>query len=516
MTTVEPGHVFVVHADLTKLACDVYLVPTDVHLWVTGHWHAFGTPLSQNPPGWANDGRRVTDLAPAHDGEALVGWVNTGSLPDRDPVDWLTEGVRQALDEAGKRLAGRTPRHGRVRPLVGLPVFGIGEGGFGGKRGEVLGELFGFLADYVRTVEFDVAFVCRRRSDYAALQNQPQRLVAADASLSADHLVEAERLGAMVRERNLVLFLGAGVSMPAGLPDWPTLLQQLASAPVSQDDDLLDLAQAVRSALDQDEFHRKLTEALRRDQHALGHGLLASLRADEVVTTNFDDLYELAAGATFEPRNLDVLPWDRAASGSPWLLKMHGGIGRSHVILTRSDYQGFDENWRPVAAIVQALLMTKHMLFVGYSLSDENFIELGRGVSRVLTATTTSDGHPPERRLVGTVVTLAQREELARTWQDDLRVVTIDPSTAKPSNVSARRLEIFLDRIAAVAAQDERSYVLDERYEHLLRDGVARELAAECRALARRLEATDDPAWAPITDTLRALGARPNPRKTEA
>ncbi len=34
----ETGHVFVVHADLTKLACDYYLIPTDADLDVGRHW----------------------------------------------------------------------------------------------------------------------------------------------------------------------------------------------------------------------------------------------------------------------------------------------------------------------------------------------------------------------------------------------------------------------------------------------------------------------------------------------
>lgn len=109
--------------------------------------------------------------------------------------------------------------------------------------------------------------------------------------------------------------------------------------------------------------------ALKRSEYALGHALLASLRVEEVVTTDFDDLYEQAAEVTFEPRGLRVLPWQRVAPNMPWLLKLHGGVEHDHVVFTREDYLTFEETWRPLASIVQTLLMTRHMLF-GYSLSE--------------------------------------------------------------------------------------------------------------------------------------------------
>lgn len=502
----SPGHVFVVHADLTKLACDEYLIPTDVHRHVTGHWGVFGRPGAV-PDGWGDDGRRVTDPVEKEAGESrrLVRWVNTGSVEGRDPVGWVAEGLRQALAAAASDLRGRPPRYGRARPLLGLPLFGVGAGGFDGVRGEVLAALLAVAHEAARHAPFDIVFVCYRRADYAAMQSRPTRLNAVDSLLTQEHLRVADDLGRMAREGRLVLFLGAGVSVPAGLPGWKDLLRQLAQRAERADfptDDLLDSAQAIRSALGEEEYGKALHDVLHRPQHALGHGLLASLKVRESITTNFDDLYEQAATVPFE-RDFEVLPWDRLQAGS-WLLKMHGGINRPHVILTREDYASFDERWRPVASILQALLVTRYVLFVGFSLDDENFTRLGTDVSRLLSETTGADGTVMHRE-VGTVLTLGPRPELSKRWGKDLRVTALGDES-DPTPEAGRRLEIFLDRIAAAAASQERSYLLDPRYEELLESPVDRQLADELRAIAKRL-ADAGRAWDPLREVLGVLGA---------
>lgn len=501
-----PGHVFVVHADLTKLACDEYLIPTDVHRQVTGHWRAFGPP-GPVPEGWGDDGRRVTEPRElsAEESRWLVRWVNTGSVKGRDPVDWVAEGLRQALAAATSDLRDRAPRYGRARPLLGMPLFGVGEGGFDGVRGKVLAALLAVAQEFARDAAFDIVFVCYRRADYAAMQSRTARLDATASLLSEEHRRAADDLGKKARDGSLVLFLGAGVSVPAGLPGWKDLLAQLAARAEGVDlrtDDLLDAAQAIRSAMGDAAYGKALHEVLHRPQHALGHGLLASLKVRESITTNFDDLYEQAAAVPFAG-HFRVLPWERAQAGA-WLLKMHGGIKRPHVILTREDYTSFDERWRPVASIVQALLVARYVMFVGFSLEDDNFIRLGTDVSRLLSETTTPDGAVSHRE-VGSVLTLGPRPELVKRWGGDLRVVAIGEDPA-PTPEAGRRLEIFLDRVAASAASEERSYLLDPRYDELLPDQSARELAAELRAIARRLSGAG-PAWDQVEDVLEALGA---------
>lgn len=52
-----------------------------------------------------------------------------------------------------------------------------------------------------------------------------------------------------------------------------------------------------------------------------------------------------------------------------WLLKMHGCVTRpDEIVLSRDDYMSYDRARSALGGMVQAMLMTKHMLFVGFSL----------------------------------------------------------------------------------------------------------------------------------------------------
>src|SRR5262249_8070865 len=107
-------------------------------------------------------------------------------------------------------------------------------------------------------------------------------------------------------------------------------------------------------------------------RHALGHALLARMPVDEVVTTNYDDLFARAGTAAGRP--CAVLPGGAIRRGERWILKMHGTVQRPEtIVLTRADYLRFQETRSALAGIVQALLLTRHMLFVGFSLHDDNF-----------------------------------------------------------------------------------------------------------------------------------------------
>ncbi len=207
------------------------------------------------------------------------------------------------------------------------------------------------------------------------------------------------------------------------------------------------------------QFRESLHPELSQPLHAIGHALLASLRTTEAITTNFDALYEQACTATFDelPRKL---PWERAKPGQPWLLKMHGDVDSENLVLSRDEFLGYDTLWRPLASMVQTAMMTRHVLFAGFSLNDENFVRLGRDVSLLLDRMNLD-------RVVGTVLPLRHEPMLTALWGEDLRHVPMaTPETDSPA--ASRLLDIFLDQVAMNAASDERSYLLDSRYAALV------------------------------------------------
>lgn len=277
--------------------------------------------------------------------------------------------------------------------------------------------------------------------------------------------------------------------------------------------------------LDQAEYlERRLGGRLQReiralcavDHYALGHALLAGLHCREVVTTNFDDLFERAVRAADDPaRSLCILPWARPQRNEPWLLKMHGDVAhRRSIVLTRGDFVRYDVRRRPVASMVQTLLVSRHLLVVGASMTDDNVLRLAYEVTEFLR-------HHGVSQELGTVLTLQSKPIPACLWHGKFRYVAASddevdfgdsPEVAPREAAPARDLEILLDAISMYAS-DTGPYLLDARYEHLLDDGE-RDLAAAARALAKLLDergADGHDRWARLRDLLHDLGLRDLP-----
>jgi hypothetical protein len=322
-------------------------------------------------------------------------------------------------------------------------------------------------------------------------------------------MAQAERLGVVARTGGLVLFLGAGISQPAGLPSWPDLIRRLAERSqsyVGRSDELLAIP-AVDAArlLEKDlgpQFRTSLRRELSQPLHAIGHALLASLRTTEAITTNFDALYEQACTATFDERPRK-LPWEKAEPGRPWLLKMHGDVDSENLVLSRDEFLGYDTLWRPLASMVQTSMMTRHVLFVGFSLNDENFVRLGRDVSLLL-------GRMKLDRVVGTVLTLRHEPMLTALWGEDLWHVPM-ATPEIDSSVASRLLDIFLDQVAMNAASNERSYLLDSRYAALV-DDADRSVIKKLIELGQTVHTEDDGRWRDVAELLKRYGYHSPPR----
>lgn len=83
------------------------------------------------------------------------------------------------------------------------------------------------------------------------------------------------------------------------------------------------------------------------------------------------------------PGTLSVLPILPKQHSKRWLLKMHGCVSiPREIVFTRKDYIRYAETNAALGGILQALMMTKHMLFVGFSLQDDNFHRLFDSVQR--------------------------------------------------------------------------------------------------------------------------------------
>jgi len=500
MTTNSLGHVFVVHGDLTKLACDAVIVPTDRNGVVEPYWGRFA---ATDVPAFDPVTPRVS--RPRRVAHQVVRFVDVGATEATADLDWLRDGLRQGLTALAADVSQESwrPRHGRARPLLAMPVVGVGKGGFGSVRGEALRTV---LDEALRTAASgpDIAIACLGRADYAALQSR--RVTGDWPDLAEEQVTAADALGEAVREGSVAMFLGAGVSKAAGLPDWTELLADVASRagvdlPEVRDDltvdDLPRFASILRQRLGKPEFEGRLRQSLASDGYAVAHALVASMRIEEVVTTNFDDLYERACDTTFQPKGLCVLPWNRMPRRRPWLLKLHGDLRAGDLVFTSEDYKRFGEEHGVLGAVVQSLLVTRNLVFVGYSMRDVDFLDLARGVAGAFQRSGAED------RRIGTVLSLGPPESDSPIHTiGQVQVVIVGDGDPIVSASDARRLEIFLDRIAWSAARTESSWVLDPAYRALLSEDDGPLVDA---LLA--LPPIDSERWQRLRDLLEEYGA---------
>ena len=118
----------------------------------------------------------------------------------------------------------------------------------------------------------------------------------------------------------------------------------------------------------------------------------------------------------------------------------------------------------------------RHMMFVGYSLQDEDFQEL---MHEVRTARGDAGGGR------GTVLTLFHDDLERDIWAGDLDVVPVMSVTADDGvevEVAARELEVFLDLVGHLATTSA-AFFLDPTYSRLSED--EKDLRETLQALSR-------------------------------
>jgi hypothetical protein len=513
------GHVFVVGADLRRLVCDDVLVPTDRSLRVTPEWRGLlpddvvasedhddlcldlawrgGERVLQVPGGWAGD--RSQQLW-------LVDTVDDRERDAEDALRWIVDGAREALAAVAQRQVAE-PVHGRARRLVALPALGTGWGGAAGQRGRLLQQLLPVLREGAAEHGFDVALVLRGPSDLAAAQ-RVRRAEPVGWDLPGHLRERAEDLGERARRGELAAFVGAGVSAAAGLPTWEQLLDELAER--SGLDEALraglsrlpaqDAAALLARELGREQLEGFVKERFGPGQYALAHALIADLPVQEFVTTNYDPLVELAAADI--GRDLSVLPFEDAVPGRPWLLKLHGDAAHPEsIVLTREEYLQFGDSRAALAGVLHSLLLTRHVLFVGTSMQDDDLIRIAHQVRSAIQAR----GAAPRRRS-GTV--LALRDDPARVllWEQDVQTVAMAPADTPPAE-AARLLEVLLDLIGCLSTPPT-GYLLDPAYRGML-DAEERALAEALEQVERVVpEGETASATAEVVALLRRLGAQ--------
>lgn len=525
------GHVFVTWNDLTTLACDAWLLPTDAAHTMERSWLA---PVKDKPwpvrsEAWMQRRERSCPMPDWDATKAPWPWVTNVGATAKEPVHWFVEGALEFVRKASEALSGESRFLGRERPLLALPFVGTRHGGAEMKAGGIVDRLLKDLEAETRHSSHpsDVALVAYSAPAFAAAQAMRRKLGTAWDALDPCIKEQGNELAQTALRNQLVLFIGAGVSKAAKGPSWGELLNKLADAAglsTAEREDFnrlgaLDQATVVERRTMPDKglsvkqtLGARIKDLVDLKRPSLAHTLLAALPVKQAVTTNYDRLFEIACEGLKDP--ISVLPHAPDADAKRWILKLHGCVTRvEDIVLTREDYLRYEQQRAALAGIVQALLITHQLLFVGFSLTDDNFHRIADAVRRALDPYSTN---VKAANKFGTALTLDRSPLRQELWGHDLAWISMaDPGSKPQDEVEqqkqtarlARRQEIFLDYVLAHATTAS-NHLLKSGFEGVLDDEQSA-LREKLLSLAEIRPSPNDAAWCKVRDLWVELGHAP-------
>ena len=193
------------------------------------------------------------------------------------------------------------------------------------------------------------------------------------------------------------IFVGAGISQAAGLPNWTGLLKELidlaenvsykpnrefldnCNSLLNDPSKFLILAQELKDFLG-DSFRKYIIKRFADEcpPPIAVHSELIKYPYQFIITTNYDTLLENAYVKEFGKqakvhsfKDSPDIAYD-LWNNRPFILKAHGDANKSQqgIILTETDYRQILFQERGYQSILQSLFTTKTVLFLGSSLSD--------------------------------------------------------------------------------------------------------------------------------------------------
>lgn len=591
------GHLFIIESNLLSLQCTDRIVSGareqgDGLLMPSWTWRRQGIHEQGTTAQGEKNGVRLWDEGKQRNG-ALQPEPNTWVVEVTDVAAF--NGIQRLMNRLTECIALIAERHERHPPqwngqnvslLIALPFLSTGLGGAAERRDEVLSGLLQALDRAAQTHGAAVVLVFNPAPYLAPLTPsasesesttaaKPEGLPPTDArdqftlasygssaystaralrrqmiNSSAASNPILSRLRPFADAGRLAVFIGAGVSLSAGLPSWYGLLESLHQKCVAEGGkpppwdklaklDPLLLAQvlveywtgetrAQRTA----NLHRAAEGMLCANRFSLQHALLVQLTVRDFITLNFDDLLEQASLAA--ARDMAVIPandrrgWGRH-DAQRRLLKMHGSVSidgeiktpKRKLVLTAQDYLRFAESANALGGAVQGLMLSHHLLFVGFGMTDPNFLRIHNNVARMLPDLPQSESRTdamPEisalEKPIGTALLVENQDwkvDFANRHLDGIWCVRPNVTlVASPENDrildDARELEILLDHLVTLT-DDSVSYASDERLMALLYPGdrdLARAIAdlpmpenesplgREVEALRRRTGLSDE------------------------
>ncbi|MEC3335016.1 SIR2 family protein [Bacillus cereus] len=197
----------------------------------------------------------------------------------------------------------------------------------------------------------------------------------------------------------IVPFLGSGVSIPLGLPDWGGLIWEMKEKLSKQDDQdyfetlmnkgdflgALDLVLECSPTLNNENrikeyVSKRIRDNFKGDVDNCLHNIkdILNLNSDFVITTNYDNAlsyYKKGYGTAKTTDDIEDLQ-ELFDEKQQQVIHFHGMADRRKtMIVTRQDYDEFYDNQK-TKDILNGIMAGKSLIFIGFSFQDFYFQEL--------------------------------------------------------------------------------------------------------------------------------------------
>jgi NAD-dependent SIR2 family protein deacetylase len=187
-----------------------------------------------------------------------------------------------------------------------------------------------------------------------------------------------------IQHNKLVLFVGSGVSTKIDLPTWGKLVNDIIHdldspkykplLPVLEGD-LMTPMEVIDKLVDEHtEIKRYIKKnfSVNKDKDLTLHKKLLDL-TNYIITTNYDNAFELASGNTITPTTntsqFNVSEINK--SDNPYIFKIHGDFSESdNCIIFKKDYEKLYNTTSPAVEKLKSIFAEKTILFVGFGFND--------------------------------------------------------------------------------------------------------------------------------------------------
>ncbi len=199
------------------------------------------------------------------------------------------------------------------------------------------------------------------------------------------------KIASACKENNAAIFLGAGMSVDAGLPSWKALFEPLAKELDINIDDtnyqIYDISQFYANRFGKNILYRKIGREINRIlKSSIALEELCAMQCNSIWTTNFDQVLEnnlakLGKITNIISKQSDLISYDLNKNIN--IFKLNGDIRDiQNAVITKEDLEKYYENHEYFLAFFKRELITKTFLFLGYSFTDSLVLpcvsELGR------------------------------------------------------------------------------------------------------------------------------------------